>query len=517
MHAQELFSKQEKLSSENEGLRTRVRLDEEKIKFLQSEVTWLHEQIRALKRAQFGKKSESWVSPEQGVLYNEVEFEVSKGTPEEDEAQSETTIPAHKRKRGHRRPIPESLEREVVKIELPENERFTGDGQPLKVIGWEVSEKLKYEPAKVSVIRYERAKYGVDSGDYVKTAPPVPSVIPKGIATPELLAAIITSKYGDGLPLYRIEEIMERQGVDLPRSTMARWVVQVAQALVPVWNVLSDRLITSFYVAVDETQVQVLKENGRKAEDKSWMWVRSTPYGDEKIVLFDYRISRSQEAARQLLDGITGYLQCDGLNAYDVLEKQEGVIRIGCGMHSRRKFESATVDGAKSGRTLGEAGLGYFKKLYDLEEKIGEKPPEERYRLRLEVAEPIWKEMKEWAEGNQPKVPAKSKIGGAFRYFLNEYEYLIGYLKDGRLEIDNGFTERAIRKYAIGRNAWLFSDTSAGAEASSIMYSFTVTAKINGVNPYTAMVRLLTELPLAKSLEDFERLAEIILSPNSQA
>ncbi|MBK7845113.1 MAG: IS66 family transposase [Bdellovibrionales bacterium] len=197
----------------------------------------------------------------------------------------------------------------MVKIELPENERFSEEGQPLKVIGWEFSEKLKYEPAKVSVIRYERAKYGVDSGDYVKTAPPVPSVIPKGVATPELLAFIMTSKYCDGLPLYRIEEIMDRQGVDLPRSTMARWVVQVAQALVPVWNVLSDRLLASFYVAVDETQVQVLKENGRKAGDKSWMWVRSTPYGDKKIVLFDYRISWSQEAARQLLDGITGYLQ----------------------------------------------------------------------------------------------------------------------------------------------------------------------------------------------------------------
>jgi transposase len=106
-------------------------------------------------------------------------------------------------------------------------------------------------------------------------------------------------------------------------------------------------------------------------------------------------------------------------------------------MHSRRKFESATVDGAKSGRSLGEAGLGYFKKLYDLEEKIGEKTSDERHRLRLEIAEPIWKEMKKWAEGHQPKVPAKSKIGGAFRYFLNEYEYLTGYLKDGRLEADN--------------------------------------------------------------------------------
>ncbi|MBK8201178.1 MAG: transposase [Bdellovibrionales bacterium] len=130
MQARELFSKQEELSSENEGLRARARLDEEKIKFLQSEVTWLHEQIRSLKRAQFGRKSECWVSPEQGVLYNEVELEVSKGTSEEDETQVEVTVPAHKRKRGHRRPIPENLEREVVKIELPENEQFTEEGDP---------------------------------------------------------------------------------------------------------------------------------------------------------------------------------------------------------------------------------------------------------------------------------------------------------------------------------------------------------------------------------------------------
>ena len=116
-----------------------------------------------------------------------------------------------------------------------------------------------------------------------------------------------------------------------------------------------------------------------------------------------------------------------------------------------------------------------------------------------------------------PKVPIKSKIGEAFHYFLNEYDALIGYLQDGRLEMDNGFTERAIRKFAIGRNNWIFSDTEAGAHASSLLYSLVVTAKVNGVNPYAALVKIFTELPKAKCLEDYERLADIILSPELTA
>ncbi len=68
-------------------------------------------------------------------------------------------------------------------------------------------------------------------------------------------------------------------------------------------------------------------------------------------------------------------------------------------------------------------------------------------------------------------MPPKSKLGKALNSFTNEYEYLIGYLKDPILEIDNGIVERAIRKFTIGRNNWMLSDTEAGANASSIFYS----------------------------------------------
>lgn len=293
---------------------------------------------------------------------------------------------------------------------------------------------------------------------------------------------------------------------------MARWVIAVAKACQPIWNILSDRWRECFYVSCDETRTQVLKEKDRKAEDQSWMWVRSTPFGPKKIILFDYSVSRSGAEASKLFLDYKGTVQCDGLESYNKVESED-VNRIGCNMHGRSKFEKAVVNGAKAGQSLGEKGLGFYKIIYDLEEEIKTKTPEEKYKIRLEIAKPVFEEMRAWVKENKSKVPKKSKISQALTYFENEYVYLIGYLKDGRFNPDNGFTERAIRKFAIGRNNWMFSDTVAGADASALLYSFVVSAKVNGVNPYRALVKIFTELPKAKTLEDFEALADLLLTP----
>lgn len=514
------MSKQESIFSEEQNIEIKLQSAEARIsdlveqnKKLTATIEWLTEQLNSLQRSEFGSKSEKWETKEQMLLLNEAELESQNPDSEKDDEEAFVSVKEHQKKRGHRKALPEKLSREIIKVELPPTEQFAEDGTPLKVIGWEISEKLKYEPAKMSVIQYHRAKYGADSGDYVKTTPPVPSIIPKGIATPELLAAIITGKYADGLPLYRMEEIFARQDVELSRGTMGRWVIKVANALKPIWNVLSDRLLSSFYVACDETSVQVLKENGRPAETKSWMWVRSTPGDAQKVVLFDYSISRSSEVAKELFADFKGYLQTDGLGSYNCLTEQV-LKHLGCNMHSRRRFEQAAKDGAKSGKGLASTVMDLYKKIYVLENEIKDRPPDERKKARDEAAKPIFEEIKKIAEKNRPKVPDKSKIGQAFDYFLSEYEHLIGYLEDGRLNPDNGFAERAIRKFAIGRNNWMFADTPEGAEASSLLYSIVVTAKVNGINVYRALVKILTEIPLAKTCEDYERLADVILTPS---
>jgi transposase len=508
---QEIFFKSDKPSIDLEGALLQIKEKDELLQYYEQQINWLTEQLKSLKRGQFGSRSERWESEEQMLLLNEAELESQNPDAKDDGEDDTIEVKGHIKKRGHRKALPENLHREIVKLELPESEQVNEDGIPLKVIGWEISEKLKYEPAKMSVLQYHRAKYGVDSGDYVKTAPPVPSVIPKGIATPELLAAIITAKYADGLPLYRMESIFRRQDVELSRGTMARWVVQVAKALEPIRNVLVDRFFACRYVACDETTVQVLKEDGRRAETKSWMLVRSTPAADKKIILFDYSISRSSETIRNLFAGYEGTLQTDGLSSYDCLESEK-VICLGCNMHARRRFEQAAKDGAKSGKSLAAVGLNFYKKIYSLEEELKGKSPEEIKKARDEIAKPLFIETKAWVKKHLAKVPDKSKIGKAFRYFLNEYEGLTGYLDSGELNPDNGFTERAIRKFAIGRNNWMFSDTPEGADASALLYSLVVTAKVNGVNIFRALTQILTELPLAKTCEDYEQLADIILT-----
>ncbi len=531
MAQQELFfSEIEILKSENQDLKLRHQSDQEKIRFYEEENERLQEMLKGLKRSKFGKKSERYESQEQMVfneaevlaknlkpdLFDEIIIDSDSGASDvsADNANAkEITVKEHTKKiRGHRKPLPKDLPREVQYIELPESERISADGvTPLKIIGYEVSEKLVYEPALVKVLEIRRAKYGASVGDYEKTAPHQPAIIPRSFVTPELAASIISQKYAYGLPLYRQEDMFLELGIDLPRQTQARWVMSHAEACMPIYNILNERLLSGSYISCDETFTQVLKENGKSAESTSYMWVRSTPHAKNRIILFEYDPRRSSEVAKKLFEDFSGYVQVDGYAGYNFLEDRKDTIRIGCNMHGRRYFEQAKVDGAKSGKTLAEVGLKYYKQLYDLDDESKKLGPAEKQKHRLKTHKPIWDEFKSWVDENIKKVPPKSKLGKALNYFTNEYEYLIGYLKDPQLEIDNGFVERAIRKFAIGRNNWMFSDTEAGANASSMFYSILCTANVNGVKPYNLLKHLFQEIPKAQTLDDFENLADIIM------
>lgn len=491
--------------------------EREKKELYAEENNRLHELLLDFKRHRFGVRSERHVSAEQ-LLFDEAEALASQAKADDSAAalETEVEVPAHKRNRGHRKPLPIDLPREIVVIELPESERIGADGQVLNPIGKAVSEKLHFEPALLKVIETHRIRYGADSGDTGIIAPVPPSILPKSMATPGLLANIVLQKYGYGVPLYRQEEMYMRMGCDIPRCTQARWVIQAAEACLAIKNVLTDRLMACSYVSCDETPVQVLDEKGRKAETKSYMWVRTTPSELKKIVLFDYDPHRSGAVAKRLFEDYRGTLQADGFASYNDVGKQDGVKRIGCNMHGRRKFEVAFKNGAKVGvkhsGSFSEVALKFYRKLYDIETRCRGLQFDERHQIRSTESVPIWAEFKNWADVNSKKVPPKSKIGQAFHYFLGEYRYLIGYLQDGRLEMDNGFAERAIAKFAIGRKNWLFSIGEAGAEASSFFYSLVVTAKINGGDPYEILKKVFEMIPLSKTAEDIDKIVDLILA-----
>jgi hypothetical protein len=267
----------------------------------------------------------------------------------------------------------------------------------------------------------------------------------------------------------------------------------------------------SGYMSIDATYVQVLKEAGRKAQEKSFMWARGSP--ERGIVLFDYDVSGGGKVAKALMTGFKGALQADAHKGYEALDQKE-ILKLGCLMHSRRRFEKAWVIGGKKPGLAADA-LAMFRFLYEKEESYKKQnltPERRKYFRDLELA-PSMKAIKDWAEINILKVPKSSELGNALHYFINEYEELTAFLADGRYELDNGWLERTIRKFAIGRNNWLFCDTVDGAHASSMLYGLTITAKLNGKDPFKALTEIFTQLPHAKTAEDYEKLTELLLSP----
>ena len=486
--------------------------------FLKLELDRIKEVVRLLKRDLFGSKSEriTEISPDQ-LVFNEIEKEAATLEPfekssEENTEEVETITYDRKKGRGKKKPFPENLVREEKIIDLDEKDKFCPhDGTPLKEIGEERTEKFKTIPAQMSVLVEIKKKYACPCCESFLAQPKSNSVLPGTIATPELISFLVFSKFFQGLPLYRLEELFKLNGVSLTRGTMARWLIQVSEKLMPIYNLLQEKVFDTGYMAIDATNVQVLKEHGKSAKSKSFMWVRGSP--ERGIVLFDYDPYGGGAVARKLTTEFKGALQADAHRGYAALDKSELTL-LGCMMHSRRRFHEAFLGGNKK-RGIASEALAIFKWLYEREEhyKKTALTPEARKEIRDREIGPSLDTMKEWAIEKSKLVPKTSKIGNALHYFINEFSELTAFLKNGRFEIDNGWVERTIRKFAIGRNNWLFCDTVEGAQASSLLYSLTITAKLNGKDPFKTLTEILQKLPDATIVDDYEALTELLLSP----
>ncbi len=282
-------------------------------------------------------------------------------------------------------------------------------------------------------------------------------------------------------------------GIDLNRTTMANWLIRCTEEyFAPLVERIREDLVKRDILHADETVVQVLKEPGRKPENKSYMWVYATATQDKKAaVVYDYQPSRSGDCAKNFLGEFSGYLQTDGYAGY---HKVVNATHCGCWAHLRRKFvEALQVKRPEDTSTTAEIGIQYCNKIFDIEAKLADKTAEERYAKRLELEKPVLEAF--WAWLDSLHVLPKSKLGEAVTYAINQKPYLENYLLDGRCEISNNHVENTIRPFTVGRRNWLFADTPKGAKASAAIYSLVESAKANGLDVYKYFNYILTLMP----------------------
>ena len=487
----------------------------------------LKERLNKFMRKVFAATSEASTQSQKDMffLFNEAEVLGAPAPPASQEDVDSTDdgvdVPAHKRAKRGRKPLDPALTRHVVRHELPQGERVCPhDGATLKEIGVEASEQLDIIPQQVRVIRHERVKYACPCCDgTLRLAPKPAQVIPKGLFSEGFLAWVIASKYCDGLPLYRQAALLGRfGGSDLSRNTMAASVVRVGQAVQPIINLLRDHLLDAPLTYGDETQIQVLKEPGKSAQSKSYMWAQMTqgsgPTGTgPPIRLFAYSPSRSTAAAQILYAGMRGgtVLMTDGYAVYDQISNANQLVHLACWAHCRRDFNDALQALPKHARgadQLAAQFMALIGKLYAVESRGRDLQLEAQQLLeqRQLHSVPVLKQIEALLLANLHSVLPGSLLGKALHYFSSQWSKLSLYVTHGAYPIDNNACENSIRPFVIGRRAWLFADTVAGANASANLYSLLQTCAANGVDGYRYLRALLVALPAAQTADDYEAL-----------
>jgi transposase len=499
------------------------------LRVVRTERDLLKEQLDRFKRQLFAASSEVSAAHQKDLFFNEAEVEGAQAQPAAAPIEGALIdVPAHRRAKRGRKPLDPALPREVLRHELPDHERVCPhDGARLSQIGVEVSEQLDIVPQQVRVIRHERVKYACPCCDGgLRLAAKPAQVIPKGLLTEAALAWVIASKYLDGLPLYRQAALLGRfGGTDLSRNTLAASVVRVGQAVQPVVNLLRDALLDAFLVHGDETEVQVLKEPGRTAQAKSYMWVQMTEVSGADgtgppIRLFGYSPSRSTHSARALYEGMRpgGVLMSDGYEPYAAIAEQHRLVHLGCWAHCRRYFHEALQALPKDRRGPQQLPARFIEligQLYKVEadarrENLDAQMLQHR---RTQHSVPVLEQIEALALQHLHGVLPGSLLGKALHYLTAQWPKLVRYVDDGRYPIDNNVCENAIRPFVVGRRNWLFADTVAGAHASANLYSLLQTCVANRIDGYRYLTALLLALPKAKTVEDFEALLPWRLAP----
>ena len=457
----------------------------------------LGRRVEQLLRDKFGKSSEK-IDPNQLSLFAQ---EIIAAYQAENAAPKEPT-PRAKGGGGRKAPRPD-LPTEKETYELNEEQKKCPECKgDRNVIGSESYKELEYIPGSFKVIEHVQLKYSCKSCQgHVELAPRTGSQpIAKGMSGFGLLAQIITSRYCDHLPLYRQEQIYWRQGAEIARSTMCRWMQACASKAKQLYIVEKEEVLKSKYIHADETPIKFIKKGAGQAQT-GYAW---TYLGDEqhRYLVFEFHPNRNHEHAQNFLKDYDGFVQADGYQGYDALHDAAKAKRLSCMAHFRRYFEKAlSSDHAAAGEALARINV-----LYKIEENAKDKSEDERFELRQRDAMPRLDDFKSWLQELSTRKLPKSPVGKAIYYGLGRWEKLSRYTEKGFLPIDNNPAERALRPVAIGRKNWMFLGDEDAGETFSILASLSNTCKIHGVDPFKYWKDILRRL----TNNDYDSLQDLL-------
>jgi transposase len=458
----------------------------------------LQNQLEWFKRHVFGRRSEK-LSPNQLTLFQGMTAEQE--APSEESSQKPTDVSGRSKKHlNGRRPLPEDLPRERIEYHPPKDELICSCcGQTEQAIGEEVTEELDYVPASFVVRQHVRIKYACKNcqeGVVIADLPARP--IEKGRPGPGLLSHVLTSKYGDHLPLHRQEGIFKRHGVNIKRSTMCNWVRDCADLLSPIVRYMQKIILQSKKIHTDDTPVPV-QDGSRTQTRKGYLWAY---IGDDNNVVFDYTLTHSRDGPVSFLGEYSGYVHADAYKGYDAFFEKGKATEVACWAHTRRKFyDSLSTDPRRADEMLATIG-----KLYAVEQEAKERDldatllKEQRQQQSKPTLNEIQCRLDDWSIEVLPKSP----IGQAVSYARGQWKALNRYTEDGGLDIDNNLAERVLRIVAIGRKNWLFAGSDAGAERAAVIYSLIASCKLCEIDPFEYLRDVLdrvSTLPASKIVE----------------
>jgi transposase len=458
----------------------------------------LHHIIAQLRRAHFGRKSERLSEDQLNLALEDLETASAKAEAEEDKKDEELKRERTKKRRANRGALPAHLPR-IEQVIEPESTVCPCCGEAMHVIGEDRSERLDKVPAQLRVIVTRRPKYGCECEEAVVQAPAPPRLIEGGIPTEALVAGIVVAKYADRLPLYRQAQILARQGIQLDRSTLAAWVGAAAAELDPLYDRLVAILKSRDKLFADETRCPVL-DPGRGKTKTGYFWAIASddrPWGSTAppAVAYSYAPGRGGKYVQTLLEGFNGILRVDGYDGYNILARPDragGPVTLAyCWAHLRRRFYEIA---AKGPAPIAQKALERIRNLYKIEDEIRGQPPEKRHAVRQARSRPEIEELKSWFEDCLGRVSKSSPVRDAINYGLNQWDGLIRFLDDGRIEIDSNTVERSIRPITLNRKNSLFAGHDHGAENWACVASLLETCKLNSVNPEAWLADVLTKL-----------------------